>query len=297
MKKITEAIQQKVVAIDQRYRSSWDSRAIAHVVGIGHTTVAKILKAARGERPKPGKRSHDRRTRFTRRDVMWSSDFMELPGKRWLLKTIDEMSRFRLGWEVCLSQTAEAAAHHVADILKRMGRAPLVWKFDHGSQFMSDMFHWYLEEYEIIPYPIPPRAPWANGRVERDHQEIQNWLIPVENKNLSDLELEREVDEGMFMLNFVKPRMVLDYHTSADVYFHAEGVESVDREWFMLNLEDQTRLLGPTGGERLHRRAVRNTLKSWGLYEEWKEGEYEGYEDGYWEVQTVNTSRLKNVAN
>jgi transposase InsO family protein len=63
---------------------------------------------------------------------------MELPGKRWLLKTIDEMSRFRLGWEVCLSQTAEAAAHHVADILKRMGRAPLVWKFDHGSQFMSD---------------------------------------------------------------------------------------------------------------------------------------------------------------
>jgi transposase InsO family protein len=183
------------------------------------------------------------------------------------------MSRFRLGWEVCLSQTAEAAARHVADILRRMGRAPLVWKFDHGSPFTSDLFQWYLDEYEIVPYPTPPRAPWANGRVERDHQEIQNWLIPLENKLLTDGEMERDVDEGMFILNFIKPRMVLDYKTSADVYFHADGAEPVDREWLALDIEDYKGLLGPNGGERLHRRAVRNALMSWGLYEEWREGE------------------------
>jgi len=273
VKKITEAVKQKVIGIDQRYRSSWNVRSIAHVVGIGHTTVAKILKEARGDRPKPGKRPHEGRTRFTRRDVMWSSDFVELPGKRWLLKTMDEMSRFRLGWTVCLSQTAEAVERHAADIVDRMGRAPLVWKFDHGSQFTGEPFQWVLDEYDIIPYPTPPRAPWANGRVERDHQEIQNWLIPLENTPRTDDDLEREVDEGLFMLNFIKPRMVLDYHTSADVYFHAEGVESVDREWLALDIEDYRGLLGPNGGERLHRRAVRNALMSWGFLEEWREGE------------------------
>jgi hypothetical protein len=46
--------------------------------------------------------------------------------------------------------------------------------------------------------------------------------------------------------------------------------------------------LGPGGGERFHRRAVRNALQSWGLYEEWQEGNYGS--------QTVNTSQLNNVA-
>jgi transposase InsO family protein len=283
VKKISESVKQKVIEIDQRYRSSWDVRSIAHVVELSPTSVAKILKAERGARPLPKKPTHERRTRFTSRDVMWSSDFMELPGKRWLLKTIDEMSRFRLGWTVCSAQTAEAVEQHASDIIKRMGRAPLVWKFDHGTQFTSELFQSVLDADDIVPYPTPPRAPWANGRVERDHQEIQHWLIPLEGQELSSTELEKEVDDGMLILNFVKPRMVLDYKTSADVYFHSDGVELVDRAWLAMDIEDQKCLLGPGGGERLHRRALRNALQSWGLYEEWQEGEFGG--------QTVNTSQ------
>jgi len=205
-----------------------------------------------------------------------------------MIKTIDEMSRFRLGWTVCLSQTAEVVERHASELLERMGRAPLVWKFDHGSQFTSELFQDVLEVDDIVPYPTPPRAPWANGRVERDHQEIQNWLIPLDGKNLTTEQLEKDVDDGMFMLNFVKPRMVLDYQKSAEVYFHSDGVELVDRAWLALDIESQQCLLGPGGDERLHRRAVRNALQSWGLYQEWQEGEYGG--------QTVNTSQLKNVA-
>jgi transposase InsO family protein len=281
--RITEEVKNKVIELDRRYRSSWDVRSLAHVAGISHTTVAKIVKEIRGERPKPVQQPHIRRTRFMFRDVMWSTDFVELPGKRWLIKTLDEMSRFRLGWNVVKAQTAEAVEQHASDILERMGRAPLVWKFDHGSQFTGELFQSVLEADDIVPYPTPPRAPWANGRVKRDHQEIQNWLIPLEGKNLTTEQLEKEVDEGMFMLNFIKPRMVLDYKKSAEVYFHAEGVEQVNRAWLALDIESQKCLLGPNGGERLHRRAVRNALQSWGLYQEWQDGEYGS--------QTVNTSQ------
>jgi len=59
-----------VIELDERYRSSWDARSIAHVVGIGHTTVAKILREKRGPRPRRRRLPHDRRTSFLRRDVM-----------------------------------------------------------------------------------------------------------------------------------------------------------------------------------------------------------------------------------
>jgi len=149
--RIGEEVRRRVVELDRRYRSSWDVRSIAYVAGIGHTTVAKIPKEVRGPRPKPARAPHERRTWFLRCDVMWSTDFMELPGKRWLIKTLDEMSRFRPGWGVVLSQTAEAAVRHGEDIIRRMGRAPLIWKYDHGSPFTSDAFQNFLAKHKILP--------------------------------------------------------------------------------------------------------------------------------------------------
>jgi hypothetical protein len=84
--KVTAEIRENVLALDKRYRSTWDAHAIAHVVKLSHTTVAKILREFRGPRPKRAKEPHTRRTRFTRRDVMWSSDFVRI-GWGWLLLT------------------------------------------------------------------------------------------------------------------------------------------------------------------------------------------------------------------
>jgi len=270
---------QKVIEIDQRYRSSWDVRAIAHVVHISPTTVADILREVRGPRPRLAKHPHRGRTCFIDRDVMWSSDFMDLlgrqgdlPGKRYLLKTLDETSRFRVGWEVLPAETAQAVVRHAEDLLRRAGHAPLVWKYDHGSQFTSDAFQGFLTYHQIVPFPIPPRAPWVNGRTERDNQEIQNWLIPVWDKGLSDVELERDVDEGMWMLNYIKPRMVLGYQTSAQVYFAKESmIEEGGREWLLDQLRQIKDMLWPMSGERLQRKAVRMWLQQMGFYEEWEE--------------------------
>lgn len=263
-----------MIELDRRYRSSWDARSIAHVVGISPSTVATILREERGPRPKRARPSHERRTRFLRRDVMWSSDFVELPDGRKLCRTMDEMSRFRPGWDPAASESAESAASHAEGVIKRMGRTPLVWKYDHGSAFTSDKFQDVLARYGIVPYPIAPRAPWANGRTERDNRELRNWLIPVESKQLKPEELDRDVDDGMMMLNYVKPRAVLKFNTSAKTYFEAPGIEKLDRERFIAELVALKNQFGESrSSERVHRKAVRVVLQRWGLYEEWSEAE------------------------
>lgn len=267
--RISQELRDRVVELDRRYRSTWDAHAIAHVLGMSPTTAAKILREERGPRPKRAKEPHTRRTRFKQRDVMWSSDFVRL-GWGWLLiKTIDEMSGFRLGWELCRSETAEAAVAHARSIIARMGRAPLVWKYDHGSAFTSGAFQKFLACHKIVPYPTHPRAPWTNGRVERDHQEILNWLIVFEGKEVTREMLEREIDEGMWMLNYIKPRAVLGFKKSAEVYFKALGIEEIPRDQFLGKVMEYEAQIGMMGTERTQRKAIRMAMQYWEVYEEW----------------------------
>ena len=280
--KVTVEVRQRVLELDRRYRSTWDAHAIAHIVGLSATTVAKILREFRGPRPKRVRRPHTRRTKFTRRDVMWSSDFMKLGWGWLLLVTLDEFSGYILGWDLVRSEQAIAVVEHAQSILDRMGRAPLVWKYDHGSAYTSEIFQGLLEEYKIVPYPIAPRSPWVNGRTERDHQEVHNWLIPLAGREVSQKELDREIDDEMLVRNFIKPRACLGFKKSAEVYFGEDAVldaaEEV-REWLAQGLRDENcalEVLDPNqvyeikkSGERLHRKAVRLALQKLRLYEEW----------------------------
>jgi len=266
-RRVTEAVRAKILKIDRENRSTWDTRSIASVVGVSHSSVAKVLAEIRGPRPKRKAPPHTGRTKVLARDVFWSSDFTEVPGKRKLLKTLDEHSRYKPGWDIC-PETAESVVGHAEELVKCLGRAPLVWKYDHGAAFTSGKFQAFLSRHGIIGYPTQRRAPWTNGRTERDNREIKNWLIPVADE-VPDSELDREVHEGMLMLNNLKPRAVLGYKTSVSVYQKCNGVEHLDRQEVSRKLEEIKRSLAPLKGERLHRKAVRELLKRLGLYEEW----------------------------
>lgn len=284
-RRVTEAVRAKILEIDRGNRSTWDTRSIASVVGVSHGSVAKVLAEVRGPRPTRKAPPHTGRTKVLARDVFWSSDFTEVPGKRKLLKTLDEHSRYRPGWDIC-PETAEAVVEHAEGLVSCMGRAPLVWKYDHGSAFTSEKFQAFLKRHGIIGYPTQRRAPWTNGRTERDNREIKNWLIPVAD-GVSDSELEREVREGMLMLNNLKPRAVLGYRTSATIYHKCNGIGHLNRQEVLKMLEEAKRGLAPLKGERLHRKAVREMLKRLGLYEEWEAGE---------KAESVNRIGQENVS-
>jgi Integrase core domain len=213
---------------------------------------------------------------------MWSSDFTKLGWGWLLLKTMDEMSGYVLGWDLVRSEGSMATLAHAESILARMGRAPLVWKYDHGSAFKSDLFQELLEEHRIVPYPIAPRSPWVNGRTERDNQEVHNWLLQLADLDLSREALDRDIDEGMLVRNYIKPRASQGFRKSAEVYFDEDaklGVDGEVRGWLAQGIVDQKCELGVAdpevvyeirkSGERKHRKAVRLALQKMGLYEEW----------------------------
>ena len=303
--KVTAELRNKVVELDRRYRCTWDAHAIGHIVKLSATTVANILREERGPRPKRFRRPHTRRTRFNRRDVMWSSDFMRIGWGWLLLTTMDEHSGYVLGWDLVRSENSLAVLEHARSILERIGRAPLAWKYDHGSGFTSEIFQGLLEEHGIIPYPIAPRSPWVNGRKERDHQEVHNWLIPVvaAGREPSQEELDREIDEEMRVRNFIKPRACLGFRKSAEVYFSEESKLLAEREvrgWLAQGVAEEKCLMEADpeevyeikkSGERVHRKAVRLALEKLGLYEEWDTAP-----NGPSEAETVNRSEPSNVS-
>ena len=305
--KVTAEVRQRVLELDRRYRSTWDAHAIAHIVRLSPTTVAKILRELRGPRPKRARQPHTRRTRFLKRDVMWSSDFVRL-GWGWLLiRTIDEMSGYRLGWDLCRSETAEAVLAHARSIVERMGRIPLVWKYDHGSAFTSDVFQQFLAECGIVSYPTHPHAPWTNGRTERDHQDVHTWLIPLAQasagKEPSREVLEREIDDGMLTFNYVKPRAVYGFRKSAEVYFSKEAAldaaeamrvrlaQKISDVAFALGSEECGRKRRRSR-EQLHRRTVRVALERLGLYHEWDAAAPKGLP----EAEVVNRTGAADVS-
>jgi transposase InsO family protein len=302
--RISRELRTRVVELDRRYRSTWDAHAIAHVVALSATTVAKILRELRGPRPKRAKTPHTRRTKFLRRDVMWSSDFVRL-GWGWLLmRTVDEMSGFRLGWDLCRGETAEAAVAHARSIIKRMGRTPLVWKFDHGSAFTSRAFQELLAGLRIVAYPTQPHAPWSNGRVERDHQDVHAWLIPLVAAGVEPTRqaLEADIDEGMLTFNYVKPRAVHGFRKSAEVYFDEETKLVTDegvRDRLHSAIFEIAMSLGAENAEamkrrtreQLHRKSVRLALQRLGLYEEWDTAP-----EGSLVAETVNRTQAENVS-
>lgn len=262
---INPEIIENVKKIDSCYRSTWDTRAISHVTGISHGSIAKILNEYRGSRPERNKPSHDRRTKFLFRDVMWSSDCTETDSGKLLLRTIDEKTGFTLGYDIVRSENAEEITKHAENVIARFDRAPLVWKYDNGPAFKSKMFGNLLVQHEIIPYSIHRRAPWTNGRTECSHKDVHRWLIPAEAKGLTGNEFMKDLNEGILMLNYLKPRAVLGYETAAKAYFNDKGVTEYYRTKLWKEVED----IQKNFVQYNHRKVVRVAMQKVGLYEEW----------------------------
>jgi IS30 family transposase len=218
---------------------------------------------------------------------MWSVDFMELDDKRLLIKTLDEHSTYRTGCDRVDSETAACAVAHMKKAIETMGEKPLLLKIDHGSAFMSGAFMDFLEEQGILPYPTKPRAPWTNGRTERDNQEIHNWLIPVVERRLPNEILDLDLQDGLIHLNHIKPRAILNFRTASEAYFNGPSVPNETRQEFLQEASQHKHLLRETGGEKIWRNKIRQLLMKWKLYEEWD----------ITEGPTVNRSESLNVAN
>lgn len=214
----------KAVEIYLRYKGTWCAEiifmALKGMLSVG--TIRKIIA--------PHRRIMDFIVNRSRREscvlktailpnIVWSVDWTEfkIRGKKFfILLFMDEASRFYLGWYIFTSRpTGNEVTDCLRDILVRYEARPFLLKSDRAKVFSCAQWLGLLMRNGITPHKIRPHCPQDQGVIERGMREVKTWLKA---NNLTSEALPACLDEGMFMLNFLKPKMVLNAATPAAVY-------------------------------------------------------------------------------
>jgi hypothetical protein len=149
--------------------------------------------------------------------VAFSLDFIDVRAGGRILRMKEEKSRADLHSEHRAQWLAKDVTQWTGYRF-REGDAPYVVKFDWGSEFRSHEFQFMLKENKVIALPSPPWYPQANGKLERANRDIQQWLAPLANEDLSPAEILAEVDRAVEDLNHIRPREILGYRTPFEVF-------------------------------------------------------------------------------
>lgn len=236
--RVDPMLKTKAIEIYLRYKGTWSAETISMALKgkLSATTIRKVIAPYRSSSVKEvsEKKSACVLKTAAAPNIVWSVDWTEykVRGKKFfVLLFIDEASRFYLGWYIFTSSpTGKDTAECLRDLLARYEARPFIVKSDRAKAFMC--FEWLemLKSNGISHHKIRPHCPQDQGVVERGMREVKLWLRATSVFN--GKQLETCLDDGMFMLNFLKPRIVLDGETPAKVYFHGN-----DRRYVPLGVE------------------------------------------------------------
>lgn len=175
------------------------------------------------------RRAAARRYEFVAPDLAWSTDFIHLSGEGRSLRLQDECSRYVLGYEVRRTWTDAEVARFVSEGFNQAG-APLVFKFDHGSEFVAEAVHAMLARRQVIELPSPLHWPRFNGKHERVNGAVRQWLLPLKTwmKTPSGPVLADEMRDALVDHNEDRAKEVLGGRTPWEIYRDAERV-ALDR--------------------------------------------------------------------
>ena len=156
-------------------------------IHIPHRTIHAVLEAD-GEVEKVGKyfkRKEWVRWECSHSNMMWHTDFMQLPGGRWLIAYEDDASRRIMAHGAFTEATAANAIAVLHEGVDRHGR-PASLMTDHGSQFFANeaegrrrgeaAFESELERLNIRHVLARVAHPQTNGKIERFHRVVRRHL-------------------------------------------------------------------------------------------------------------------------
>lgn len=222
--RVDPKLKAKAIEIYLRYKGTWCAETISMALKgmLSAVTIRKIIAPHRPRVNSPislEKPESCVLKTAEQPDVVWSVDWTEykIHGKKFfILLFMDEATRFYLGWYVfTTSPTGDDVTECVRDILARYEARPFLVKSDRAKVFSCAQWLGLLMRNGITSHRIRPHCPQDQGVIERGMREIKTWLRA---NNPASEELPACLDEGMFMLNFLKRRMVLNAATPAAVY-------------------------------------------------------------------------------
>lgn len=226
IKKVDERLKLKAVEIYLRYKGTWSPETIALALGrrLSAWSIRKAIEPYRNSanRRAAGRIKEEKTAEpFRFPNLVWTTDWTEYKLKKekvyiWVL--MDEAARFHLSWEI-LDQvpTSRALTAALESALSRYEKAPLVLKSDRASVFRCEEWREALSRRGMTPKYSRPHCPQDQGSIERAIREVKTWILA--NAPGTRQELEACLREGMWMINFLKPKTVLGGKTPASVYF------------------------------------------------------------------------------
>ncbi|MFC2063352.1 IS3 family transposase [Chloroflexota bacterium] len=199
-------------------------------IWLSESTVYRILKReglVKGVEVKGFAAGKEYHRKASKPNEMWATDCSYLRVVGWgfyyMVKVIDDFSRYILGWELKKDMTASSLIDVIQQAVDTTGMSEVPIKdhtsllSDNGSGYVSQAFGDYLRLVGIKHILASPFHHQTNGKIERYHRTIKGEinLVPYEMPS----ELRQAIESFVEYCNHRRYHEALDNVTPADVYF------------------------------------------------------------------------------
>jgi transposase len=196
----------------KRYISESSVYRILKEKGLITTPAFMLMKAA-----------DEYKTKTTRVNEMWQTDFTYLHVKGWgwyyLSTIIDDYSRFIISWRLCKTMKAGDVRNTIDDALNITGIHPEQMPkllTDNGACYISSELNDFLQEQGIKHIRGSIRHPQTQGKIERYHRSMKN-VIKLDVYFIPE-ELKHKLAEFIYYYNYQRYHESLNNVAPADVY-------------------------------------------------------------------------------
>jgi len=134
----------------------------------------------------------------TRINELWQTDFTYLKIIHWgwyyLSTVMDDFSRYIIAWKLCKTMSAEDVKDTLDIAIERTGiqKVKVIQKprllSDNGSCYISSSLKDFLDKNEMAHTRGKPYHPMTQGKIERYHRSMKNFLLLDNYYSPSELE-------------------------------------------------------------------------------------------------------------
>jgi len=211
--KITAEQEEKIISIKKK--TGWGAEKIEDLIGIGHTTVNKILRKNNLTKPNPNRKKRIKYIRWQRKhpNSLWQMDVSDQKIKdKYCFAVIDDCSRYCLGL-FALNKMSTSVIIQILDVLFKTHGKPREILTDNGNVFglrsKHSKFDRALNRRGIKHIRTAIHSPTTSGKIERFFQTLDKEFEFCD----KDAELFRK------RYNHFRPHTSLEGKCPAEIYF------------------------------------------------------------------------------
>lgn len=231
---VNDLIRQEMLGIASRNRRYGTPRMTAVLRRDGHHVnhkrVERVYREAgltlprKRKRRRRGPRAEARPCPATRRNEVWSCDFIfdrtEYGQKLKILSIVDEYTRECLELRVEKRMNGISVLETLDELMTERGK-PAYLRSDNGPEFVSKKLRKWLGDMSVQSVFIVPGSPWENGFVESFHGKFRDECLDEE-IFWSRGEAQVVVDWWRRVYNQERPHSALGYQSPAEYAKNAE---------------------------------------------------------------------------